>query len=183
LPDGPLLQRFVADHDQAAFAALVHRHERLVLGVCRRVLGDMHAAHDAFQLTFLTLARKASTLDLKNQLAGWLYKVAYHLALRLRGATAQQRRVEERAAGDRPVRAGDESAADLEQQEAHQALREELDRLPEKYRAPLVLCYFDGQTHDEAARTIGLPRGSMAKRISEGLEQLRERLLVRGFVP
>jgi RNA polymerase sigma factor (sigma-70 family) len=183
VPDGPLLQRFLVDGDQSAFAALVRRHERLVLRVCQRVLGNLHAAHDAFQLTFLTLARKAGTLDLRSPLAGWLYKVAYHLSLRLRGAAAARRRAEEQATDGRPPQAGEEPGADLEQRELRLALHEELDRLPEKYRAPLVLCYFDGHTHDEAARAIGLPRGSMAKRLAEGLDRLRERLLVRGFVP
>jgi RNA polymerase sigma factor (sigma-70 family) len=143
----------------------------------------LHAAHDAFQLTFLTLARKASALDLRNPLAGWLYKVAYHLSLRLRGSAALQRRAEERAAGGRPSRDAEDHAADLEHRELRIALREELDRLPEKYRGPLVLCYLDGRTHDEAAHAIGLPRGSMAKRLAEGLDLLRERLLARGFAP
>src|SRR4029453_14291500 len=94
----------LVDRDQTAFATLVRRHERLVLRVCQRVLGNLHAAHDAFQLTFLTLARKANALDLRNPLAGWLYKVAYPLSLRLRGSAALQRRAEERAAGGRPSR-------------------------------------------------------------------------------
>jgi RNA polymerase sigma-70 factor (ECF subfamily) len=182
LPDSSLLQRFVAHREQAAFTALVERHERFVFGVCLRVLGDSHAAQDAVQATFLVLARKAGLLSWQAPLAGWLYRVAHHVALRLRAVLARQRRRENDAASDRPSHAADESLADLERQEMRQALGEELQRLPDKYRVPLVLCYFDGRTHDEAARAIGMPRGSMAKRIGEGLERLRERLLDRGFL-
>jgi RNA polymerase sigma factor (sigma-70 family) len=182
LPDGSLLQRFAAHQEQAAFATLVRRYERLVLGVCQRVLGDWHAAQDAFQATFLVLARKAPVIDRKIPLGGWLYKVAYHLALRLRAVAARRRRREQGAANGRPTQATGEGPADLERRELVQALAEELQRLPEKYRVPLVLCYVDGLTHAEAARRIGLPRGSMAKRIGESLERLRDRLLQRGLV-
>jgi RNA polymerase sigma-70 factor (ECF subfamily) len=182
LPDGSLLQRYVAGREEEAFTALVQRYERGVLSICQRVLGDAHAAQDAVQLTFLVLARKASMLDRQRPLAGWLFKVAYHLALRLRAVAVRQRRREKGAANGRSSEAASECSAGLEQQELFQAIREELQGLPDKYRVPLVRCYFDGQTHDEAARAIGLPRGSMAKRIGQGLEQLRERLLHRGFM-
>jgi RNA polymerase sigma factor (sigma-70 family) len=182
LPDGKLLQRFVADGEQAAFTALVQRYEQLVLGVCQNVLGDAHAAQDASQATFLVLARKANLIDSQNPLAAWLYKVAYHLALRLRAVAARQRRNEKNAAAGRSTEDHTDGPS-IEKQELCQALNEELQRLPEKYRLPLVLCYFEGLTHEEAARAIGLPRGSMAKRIGEGLERLRDRLLERGFMP
>jgi RNA polymerase sigma factor (sigma-70 family) len=178
--DGALLQRFVVHREQAAFTALVERHERLVSGVCQRVLGNTHAAEDALQATFMVLARKASMLDRDRPLASWLYKVAYHLALRFSAIAARQRRHETHAASTRPSKTGSEGAAEIEKRETHRALNEELQRLPEKYRAPLVLCYFDGRTHDEAARAIGLPRGSISKRIGEGLARLRERLIDRG---
>src|SRR5262249_46299312 len=90
VPDGSLLQRYAVHRDEMAFAALVQRHERLVFGVCLRVLGDSHAAQDALQGTFLVLARKACMLDKDSPLSGWLYRVAYHLALRLRGTAARQ---------------------------------------------------------------------------------------------
>src|SRR5262245_208343 len=181
--DGVLLQRFVADRDQAAFAALVQRHGSLVLGVCRQVLGDWSAAQDAFQNTFLILARKAGLLDRHSPLGGWLYKVAYRLALRSRTTTARQRLTEQEAGAEWAARTAiDQPTNDVEQQELRQVLREELQKLPEEYRAPLMLCYLDGRTHADAAKEIGLPRGSMAKRIGEGLEHLRERLLVRGFM-
>jgi RNA polymerase sigma factor (sigma-70 family) len=182
LPDGTLLQRFVTDGEQAAFTTLVQRYERFVLGICRRVLSDAHAAQDAFQATFLVLAQKASILDRHSPLAGWLYKVAYHMALRLRAVATRRRRREKDAAAGGASEGPCESPAEIEKQELRQALAEELRRLPEKYRAPLVLVYFDGLTHEEAARAIGVPRGSMAKRIGEGLAHLRERLCKRGFL-
>jgi RNA polymerase sigma factor (sigma-70 family) len=182
LPDAMLLRRFVAGQEQAAFTALVQRHERSVLSVCQRVLGDSHAAQDAFQSTFMVLARKAGMLDKHSHLAGWLYKVAYYVALRLRAVTARQRHTEKQAANGRATEGVNEWTVDIERQETRQALREELQHLPEKYRVPLMLCYLDGRTHDEVAREIGLPRGSIAKRIGEGLELLRERLIERGLI-
>jgi RNA polymerase sigma factor (sigma-70 family) len=154
-----------------------------VLDICQGVLGDSHIAQDAFQATFLVLARKASMVDGDNPLAAWLYKVAYHVALRLRAVAARQRRREKDAASDRPTQDPSDCPAEIEKQELCLALNEELQRLPEKYRRPLILCYFEGRTHEEAAQAIGMPRGSMAKRIGEGLERLRERLLERGFLP
>jgi RNA polymerase sigma factor (sigma-70 family) len=111
-------------------------------------------------------------------LTAWLCKVAFRAALRLRAAVARRRRHEREAARSSPVAP---LSADLESQEVFQVLAEELRRLPEKYRAPLALCYLDGRTHGEAARLIGIPRGSMAKRIGEGLRRLRQRLAARGF--
>src|SRR5262249_35020113 len=140
--DGLLLQRFVVNREQSAFTALVRRHERFVLGVCERVLGDTHAARDAVQQTFLVLARKAGVLDRQGPLAGWLWTVASRQALRLRVMIARRRRKERQAADDRPSRDVAEPATP-EAQELREALREELQRLPEKYRAPLVLCYFN----------------------------------------
>ena len=182
VPDGSLLKRYAVRRDQVAFAALVQRHERLVFGVCLRVLGDLHAAQDALQATFLALARKACMLDKDGPLAGWLCRVAYHLALRLRGTAARQRGHEREAARTRVLATTGDAVTEIEKDEIRDALREELERLPEKYRAPLILHYFAGKTHEEAARTLGVPRGSMAKRIGEGLERLRERLTDRGFV-
>src|SRR5579883_101776 len=180
LSDSSLLQRFVVNRDQAAFAAIVERHERLVFGVCKRVLGDSHAAEDAFQATFLVLARKASVLDWQRPLSAWLYTVAMRLALRLRAVASRQHRSENVVALRRSTHEESANEAALETKEVHQVLREELQRLPERYRSPLVLCYFDGRTHAEAARAIGLPRGSIAKRIGEALAQLRQRLIDRG---
>jgi RNA polymerase sigma factor (sigma-70 family) len=180
LSDSSLLQRFVVNRDQTAFTAIVERHERLVFGVCKRVLGDSHAAEDAFQATFLVLARKASMLDWHRPLSAWLYTVAMRLAWRLRAVASRQRRSENVVALRRPTHEESANEAAIETKEVHQVLREELQRLPERYRSPLVLCYFYGRTHAEAARAIGLPRGSIAKRIGEALAQLRQRLIDRG---
>jgi len=180
MPDGSLLHRFVANREEAAFTALVQRHERLVLSVCQRVLGDWHAAQDALQTTFLVLARKAGMLDRQVPLTNWLYTVAYHAALRLRAVTARNRVTEAAAAQEWPVRSDGEVDTELERLEIQQAVREELQNLPAEYREPLALCYVDGLTHNDAAREIGMPRGSMAKRLGEGLERLKERLVVRG---
>ncbi|MBN9517346.1 sigma-70 family RNA polymerase sigma factor [bacterium] len=178
--DGTLLRRFAAG-DQPAFAELVRRHETSVLSVCTRVLGDSDQARDAAQAAFLTLARRAAGLDVSRPLAGWLYRVAYRMALRVRRAAARRWRAEQIAVGRRreDVAGPDHS---LEQADLFRALREELDRLPDKYRVPLTLCYLDGLTHDEVARAAGLPRGSVAKRLGEGLDRLRERLAGRGIL-
>ena len=132
------------------------------------MLGDWGAAQDAFQNTFLILARKAGLLDRNSPLGGWLYKVAYRLALRSRATAARQRQTDQEAGTEWAARgAGDDPAGDVEQQELRQVLREELQRLPEEYRTPLLLCYFDGRTHADAAREIGLPRrvdGQAARR-------------------
>lgn len=180
LPDSVLVRRFAADREQAAFTELVHRHGRSVLAVCTRVLGDTHRAQDASQATFLALARRAGGLDAQGSLAGWLYKVAYRMALRCRTTAARQRRLD-RVAAERP-HDEDDTFAGIEVGDVLQALREELQRLPEKYRVPLVLCYLDGLTHAEVAQAVGLPRGSVAKRIGEGLDRLREGLAGRGFL-
>jgi RNA polymerase sigma factor (sigma-70 family) len=179
--DGSLLQRFVANREEAAFTALVRRHERLVLSVCQRVLGDWHAAQDALQTTFLVLARKAGMLDRQVPLTNWLYTVAYHAALRLRAISARHRLTETAAAQEWPTWNEGEVGTEVERLEIQQAVREELQNLPAEYREPLALCYVDGRTHNDAAREIGLPRGSMAKRLGEGLERLRERLIDRGI--
>src|SRR5262245_49022226 len=149
--DAELIQRFVSLNDGAAFARLVERHGRLVLGVCRRVLRHHHDAEDAFQATFLVLARKARHIRRPDALAGWLYKVAYHLAVKLR-ATSERRQQAERQPGieRRPPIDDQITWGDL-----RLVLDEELARLPEKYRVPLLLCCLVGRTRDEAAAQLG----------------------------
>jgi RNA polymerase sigma factor (sigma-70 family) len=179
VPDHVLLRQFTEQGEQPAFTELVRRHEPAVMAVTTRVLGDPHRAQDAAQSTFMILA---STLDGRAPLSGWLYKVAYHLALRYQTAEMRRRRVERDAANRRSTLSESEIVRQIEKEELLWVLSEELQRLPEKYRAPLALCYFEGRTHAEVARKIGLPRGSIAKRIGQGLERLRERLLDRGFL-
>ncbi|MGE3805086.1 MAG: sigma-70 family RNA polymerase sigma factor [Gemmataceae bacterium] len=175
-PDAELLERYRGG-DQSAFRSLVERHGAMVLAVCRRQLGE-HDAEDAFQATFLVLARKAGALDGASSLASWLYTVARNLAVDVRLMESRRRQREERVAAARTEAAlpGSKNA-----REVQDVLDDELTRLPEKYRAPLVLCLLEGKTHDEAARELGWPRGSMAKRLERGQELLRERLVRRGL--
>jgi RNA polymerase sigma factor (sigma-70 family) len=175
--DRELLQRFAMGREEPAFEALVQRHGRMVLGVCRRVLHDRHDADDAFQATFLVLMRKAGSLDRRGSLAGWLYTVAYHLALKAR-ACALRRRVRERQIEDALAA---ESPADSIWWELRPILDEEVNRLPEKYRAPIVLCYLEGKTNEEAARQLGCPFGTVSSRLARARDLLRTRLTRRGL--
>jgi RNA polymerase sigma factor (sigma-70 family) len=175
--DGELLGRFLADRDEAAFAVLVHRHGPLVLAVCRRVLGDVHLAEDAFQATFLVLVRRAASIRPLAPLGPWLYVVARRVALKARArAAAHQRR--QREIADMPRT---EPLDERTWQELRPVLDEELGRLPEKYRAPLVLCYFEGKSYDEAARELRWPKSSLASRLKQGGQLLRQRLVRRGI--
>jgi len=172
LSDGQLLEWFVSQREEGAFAALVRRHGPMVLSVCRRVLRNSHDAEDAFQATFLVLAEKAPRLRQPELLANWLYGVAYRTALHAR-QRASRRSEREREAATLPVLNND---PEIESRELRQVLDEELQGLPEKYRAPLVLCYLEGMTNEEAARLLGWPSGSMSYRLARGRELLRERL-------
>ncbi len=174
--DGQLLKRFTARRDEIAFAELVRRHGPLVLGVCRRLLADPSDADDAFQATFLVLVRRAATLDGRAPLGPWLYGVARRTALKARAA-ALRRRARRTEVFDMPA---PEAADGLDDREVRQLLEEELDRLPEKYRAPLVLCYLQGRTHEQAARELGRPAGSMSRHVGRALALLRGRLVRRG---
>jgi RNA polymerase sigma factor (sigma-70 family) len=176
--DGQLLRRFTARRDEAAFAELVRRHGPLVLGACRRLLADPCDADDAFQATFLVLVRRAATLDGRRCLGPWLYGVARRTALKARAA-ARLRRARQTEVFDM---AAPEAADTLEDRELRQVLEEELDRLPEQYRAPLVLCYLQGRTHQQAARELGRPAGSMSRHVGRALNLLRGRLSRRGVV-
>lgn len=175
LSDKDLLEWFVQRHEEAAFTALVRRHGPMVLGVCRRVLRHSHDAEDAFQATFLVLAKKADRLRRPELLANWLYGVAYRTALQARQRGAR-RSVREREAASMSAPNGE---SELESKELRRILDEELSRLPEKYRAPLILCYLEGKTNEEAAHVLGWPSGSMSHRLARGRELLRERLQVR----
>jgi RNA polymerase sigma-70 factor (ECF subfamily) len=175
--DGQLLARYVADRDEAAFAALVERYGTLVFGVCNRVLQDPHAAEDAFQATFLVLARRAATLDGEGPLGNWLYAVAYRTAVKARQNAARRRAHERQVLEMPPVPAGNDQPWD----DLRPLLDEELNQLPEKYRAPLVLCFLEGKSHQEAARELGWPSGSMSRRMSRARELLRQRLTRRGL--
>jgi RNA polymerase sigma factor (sigma-70 family) len=171
LSDVQLLERFLADRDEAAFATLVHRHGPVVLGVCRRVLGHAQDAEDAFQATFLVLAQKARSVRRRGALGNWLYTVAYRAALEAR--TARGRRAErERQV---PVMPHPE-VAPPEPQDWRPLLDRELDGLPEKYRAAVVLCDLGGLTRREAARQLGLPEGTVSGRLTQARRRLARRL-------
>jgi RNA polymerase sigma factor (sigma-70 family) len=175
--DAGLLAQFATERDEAAFAELVRRHGPLVLGVCRRVLRDADAADDVFQAAFLVLARKAGSLDGRRPLGCWLYTVARNLALKHRLADARRQAREKEAGAMRNSPSSDQT----DQREAAAVLDAELGQLPEKYRAPLVLCHLQGLTHEAAARELGWPAGSIAKRLARGLDLLRDRLTGRGI--
>ncbi|HEY8505088.1 MAG TPA: sigma-70 family RNA polymerase sigma factor, partial [Gemmataceae bacterium] len=177
--DGELLARFTRSRDEDAFAELVRRHGGMVLGVCGSVLRDRQDAEDAFQATFLALARKAHTIRKPGSLAGWLHGVARRIARKL---SARAARRPESPAGDLhalPARPMD----DLTWREMRAALYEELERLPERNRLPLLLCHLEGQTQDEAARQLGWTLGTLRGRLLRGRELLRARLRRRGLDP
>jgi RNA polymerase sigma factor (sigma-70 family) len=177
LSDHTLLDRFVARRDEAAFATLVRRHAALVAGVCHRCLQTAADAEDAFQATFLTLARKAASLSKTASVSCWLHGVALRIAGNLR-RESRRRQARERQAF-RPVATVDADA--LSWGEVKAALDEELARLPEKYRAPLVLCYLEGKSRDEAATQLGWPAGTLHGRLERGRRRLRIRLEARGI--
>jgi RNA polymerase sigma factor (sigma-70 family) len=180
LNDGALLERFLAQRDDAAFEVLLQRHGPMVLGVCWRVIGDVdsHAAEDAFQATFLVLARRAASIRDPASLASWLYGVAQRIACRARAQAAIRRQREKEAA---IAMRRCETLDDLTWQELRGVLDEEIGRLPEKYRAPVVLCLLEGKSYDQAAKELGCPKSSLASRLSKALELLRGQLTRRGI--
>src|SRR5262249_54208020 len=143
-----------------------------------RVLHDGHAAEDAFQATFLVLVRKASDLHRPEQLAGWLYGVAYRVAVKARTLAARRSEHERRVAA---MSRAESPWGGLEG-ELRSVLDEEMQYLPEKYRLPLVLCYLEGKTNEQAARQLGWPAGSISYRLARGRELLRKRLSRRGLL-
>jgi RNA polymerase sigma factor (sigma-70 family) len=177
LNDRQLLERFAAGRDQGAFEALVRRHAPLVLGVCRRVLHHEQDAEDAFQATFLVLARKAVDVGRHGSVAGWLYRVAYHAAIRARAQSVRREDRERQAA----PRESPDLLEEVSGRELLAVLDEELQRLPEDRRVPLVLCYLQGHTCDEAARQLGWSLRTLNRRLEQGRNSLRARLARRGI--
>jgi RNA polymerase sigma factor (sigma-70 family) len=178
LTDGELLDRFTCHRDETAFSILVERHGAMVLRVCRAVLADEHDAHDAFQATFLVLVRRAHLIDRFVSVGPWLFGVCHRIAIRAR-ADAVRRRVRERRSAE--MRARESERPDQPGPESWPELYAELARLPEKYRAPLVLCYLEGQTTEEAAGRLGCPRGTILSRLARARERLRGRLARHGL--
>jgi RNA polymerase sigma factor (sigma-70 family) len=181
LSDAQLLERFLAGLDEGAeagFAALVERHGPMVLRVCRQVLGDPHDAEDAFQATFLVLARRAGSVRRRDSVASWLHGIARRVAMHARADTARRRRHERQSAATRDLETRDE--ADIE---GWPELHEELARLPSAYRESVVLCYMEGLTTAAAARRLGCAQGTVLARLSRARARLRRRLIGRGVAP
>jgi RNA polymerase sigma factor (sigma-70 family) len=174
LTDLSLLERFAAEHDDAAFATLVERHGPMVLGVCRRVLGHAQDAEDAFQAAFLVLARKAGRVRWHAEVGNWLYQVAYRTALRAR---ANRKRIRERQMVDPPAAGREEAPWD----DVRPILDEELDRLPVIYRAPVVLHYLEGKSYAETAKVLGWAEGTVSGRLARARQLLCGRLTRRGL--
>jgi RNA polymerase sigma factor (sigma-70 family) len=175
--DRQLLERFAAAHEEAAFAALVRRHGPLVMGVCRRVLHNPHDAEDAFQATFLALARQADTAGRQASLGTWLYQVAYRTAPKARQRSAVRWRHEKQV----PPRSPGDPLAEVTGRELLTVLDQELHRLPERLRAPLVLCYLQSKTRDEAARELGWSLSTLKRRLEQGRTLLHARVTGRGI--
>jgi RNA polymerase sigma factor (sigma-70 family) len=183
LSDRELLERFTArggPADEAAFAAIVARHGPMVLGLCRQFLIDRHHAEDAFQATFLVLARRARSIRDPDLLGGWLHAVAIRTARKARGRLARRRRTEEGSARQAAARPAAAEQALLDRERA-EALHREIDRLPGSFRMPVVLCYFEGLTLDEAAHRLRWPIGTLRSRLARAREKLRRGLTRRGF--
>src|SRR5262245_16698590 len=178
--DSALLTRFGTARQPAAYEALVARHGPMVLRVCRHMLGNLEDAEDAFQATFLVLARRAANVRPPGALAGWLHGVAYHVALRAR-QSALRRRHEGLAPDLTPPDPRPDPLAEVSAREALRALEEEVQRLPEAYRLPVVLCCLHGLTQDEAARQLGCTPGSVKGRLERGRARLHARLARRGL--
>jgi len=174
--DGELLRQFVARRDEAAFTALMERHGPMVLGVCRRLLRQPQDVDDVFQATFLVLLQRADSIARADSVGSWLYGVARRIAVRVR-ANARKRQDRERRGTEALPSTGDAAA---EVRDLGPLLDEELCRLPEKYRAPLVLHYLSGRTKAETARDLGWTEGTVSGRLARGRELLRARLTRRG---
>jgi RNA polymerase sigma factor (sigma-70 family) len=177
LGDGQLLQAFTTRGEQTAFATLVERHGPMVFRVCRRVLRQEQDAEDAFQATFLVLAEKASAIRKNTALASWLHGVAYRVSLRAR-RDAGRRRAHEREA--QPMSAKPDHQG-LDWTEVQAVLDEEIQSLPEKFRAPFVLCFLEGRSRAEAARELGLKEGTVWSRLSHARQLLHQKLARRGI--
>lgn len=177
LGDRELLERFVTHRDEIAFEVLLARHGRMVMGVCQRILHDPVVAEDAFQATFLVLANRAASLARGDQLACWLYGVARRSALRAKVEAAKRRGRETAVV---PSQTSPDPLGEITARELSAILDEELSKLGSRYRVPLVLCYFEGQTQDQAARSCGWSRATLVRRLERGRELLKARLVRRG---
>ena len=183
--DENLLELFIngtESESQEAFRALVVRHGPMALGICRHVLNDQHDADDAFQATFLVLAQKASSIRNRRVLAGWLHEVAHRIAIKARASAVRRRNLERHGIAMSPQvnePPGLEEAAAWN--ELRPVLHEEVERLPEKYRLPVILSYLEGKTNEEVAALLEWPVGTVKGRLSRARDLLRSRLMRRGL--
>ncbi len=183
MPDRKLLELFArgGEASEAAFATLVERHGPMVLRVCRHVLADGHLAEDAFQVTFLLLARRARSIHDPDALAGWLHRVGRRVALRARAGIHRRTDRETQQSGDVDVAV---AAVDkLERDELCAVVHDEIDRLADAQRLPILLCALEGLSHEEAAQRLGWPLGTIKSRLVRGRKRLQGRLARRGLAP
>ena len=178
LTDAELLESFLSRRDEAAMEVLVRRHAPMVWGVCRRVLGNHHDAEDAFQAAFLVLVRRAASIASRELLANWLYGVAHQTALKARATTARRKGRERQVTVMPEPAVADQDVWD----DLGSLLDQELSRLPDKYRAVIVLCDLEGKSRKDAAGQFGLPEGTVASRLSRARSMLAKRLTQRGVV-
>jgi RNA polymerase sigma factor (sigma-70 family) len=187
LTDGQLLERFLTRDDptaaEAAFTALVDRHGAMVLSVCRRELGDLHDAYDAFQATFLVLVSKASTIRHRDSVGGWLFGIARRVSARARIEGARRRRHLERVGLERFACEDGSPSTSAEPEIDYAPLMDEVHRLPERFRAPVVLHYFEGLSAEATAQRLGCARGTVLSRLSRARHRLKKRLESRGASP
>ena len=178
LSDGRLLEQFGTYREEAAFEVFVRRHGPMVWGVCRRLLGNHHDAEDAFQATFLVLARKGDAIAHRELVANWLYGVAHQTAMKAR-STRAKRRMREGQVMDMPE---PEAASQDHRDDLTETLDRELSRLPDKYRIPIILCELEGKSHRAAAEQLGWPIGTVSGRLSRARAMLAKRLVRQGMV-
>jgi RNA polymerase sigma factor (sigma-70 family) len=179
LSDARLLARYSSERDEMAFETLVERHGRMVMAVCRGVVDDANDADDAFQAAFLLLARKSGSLWVSDSVGGWLHRVAYRIALQVKSDAARRRRQERRAAERTDTTFHPGPPWD----DLHAVLHQEIDRLPERYRKPIVLCYLEEMTYQQAASALRWSEGTTRGRLARGRDVLRVRLNRRGVQP
>lgn len=177
LSDARLLERFAVERDASAFEVLLRRFGPMVFAVCHRILNDVHAAEDAFQATFLVLARKAPSLTRQALVGNWLYGVAYRTAKRAKADAARRLARERQVVMPTPS----DPLQEVVWRDLRPVLDEEIHGLPDKYRRPFVLCYLEGRTNEEAARELGWPVGTLFTRLARARELLRHRLCRRGL--
>jgi RNA polymerase sigma factor (sigma-70 family) len=180
LSDADLLNRYLLRRDSGAFHALVRRHGNMVLSVCRCVLGNEADVEDAFQATFLVLVRKARSIRKRGSLSSWLYGVAHRICLKARSTSAKRRKHESQVQQRAP---SIEADSPFTWPEVQRLVHDELNQLAERHRAPLILCYLQGKTQDEAATELGLAKTVLRGRLERGRLMLRNRLRRRGLGP